>query len=166
MLKIKSKFNFSDFLISLIKGKEPDELTKYLNWIKVCDELMSNIYPPIESSLKITQEEIDRDSKLNFSKLNNWQLICEEILDTEHSHIYYQKCYNELINRGKSKEEIIKMRKFAWLTAGWLNYVKMLWEWVCLDEKDIKLAIELQYSSSIITDQEMNELLDFLELHK
>ncbi|GBF44631.1 hypothetical protein LPTSP2_39340 [Leptospira ellinghausenii] len=166
MFIVKNKFNLLVFFMNLFKRKEPDELAKYSKWIKICEELINKEYPPLTSSINFTNLEIERDSKLNFSKLKNWQLICEEILDTEHSHIYYQKCFNELLNRGKSKDEILKMRKIAWLTVGWLNYVQMLWEWVDLDEKDIKIAIELQFNSSIINVNQKNELLDFIDLHK
>ncbi|TGK83284.1 hypothetical protein EHQ24_06685 [Leptospira noumeaensis] len=166
MLILNNKFNLTRFITNLFKRKEPNHLSNFSKWIKVCDEILSSIYPPLSSSFEITEDELERDSKLDFSTFKNWQLVCEEILDTEHSHIYYQKCYNELLIRGKSEDEIFKMRKFAWLTAGWLNYEQMFWEWIELDEKDIKMAIEFQYSSSIINLNKRNELLDFLELHK
>jgi len=36
------------------------------------------------------------------------------------------------------------MREFAWVTAGWLNYAKMVWDWANLDDTDIKRAINWQ----------------------
>lgn len=152
--------------MKIFNKSNDNDLSEFSEWIKVCDKIISNEFPPVKTSFEITEDELRRDSVRDFSKCSNWQLICEEILDTEHSHIYYQKCYNELLNRGKSKEEIFEMRKFAWLTVGWLNYTKMLWEWCDLDENDIKKAINMQYNSSIINSFTKKELLEFLELHK
>lgn len=107
-------------------------------------------WPPTKSSDDFTKEVIERDSQVNLSKMSNWTLICEEMLDTEFSHMYYTKCYEELLKRGKTKEEIFEMRKFAWMTAGWLNFEMILWDWVNLDEKDIRHAIKLLYDERAI----------------
>ncbi len=132
-------------------------------WMKVCENRLKKEYPPSKSSDIITKDEIENDSKLDLSKMSNWTLICEEILDTERSHIYYARCYNELKQRGKTEEEIFEMRKFAWMTAGWLNFGLMYWEWEHLDEKNIEDAIDLLYAQSQIDEKTRIEMLDYLK---
>ncbi len=60
----------------------------------------------------------------------------------------------ELNRRGISDKEYHELRRFAWLTAGWLNYEKMLWDWCSLDVTDIYRAIEWQYSDGWISKNE------------
>jgi hypothetical protein len=124
--------------------------------------IMKKEYPPKESSYKLSDEQIERDNKLNFNEFEIWNLICEEAVDTEHSHIYYTKIYEEILSRGISVEEMNKARKFMWLTVGWLNFVKMLWEWVDLDEKDIRMAIEMQYKEKIIGKKKMEKMNEYI----
>jgi asparagine synthetase B (glutamine-hydrolysing) len=49
-----------------------------------------------------------------------------------------------------------------WLTAGWLNFPKMYWNWVDLDEKDIRTAIEMQYKEKIIGKKKMKKMNDYI----
>jgi hypothetical protein len=44
------------------------------------------------------------------------------------------------MRRGVSEEEFRAARKFMWLTVGWLNFKCMLWDWMELDEEDIRKA--------------------------
>ncbi len=76
-----------------------------------------------------TQADIDRNSKVTFGKMSTWGIVCEEVLDTTHPRVYYEIARMELNRRGISDEEYQELRRFAWLTAGWLNYEKMLWDW-------------------------------------
>ncbi len=101
------------------------------------------------------------DAKL--SDTSTWELICEEILDTEHSNDWYDSVLAELLRRGLSPDRIDEMRRFAWKTAGWLNVDQALWEWVALDERDIKLALEWQIKDGIIDQSQYDEGLRFLE---
>jgi hypothetical protein len=97
--------------------------------------------------------------------LSNWEIVCQEILDTEHSHVYYQRCLDELHRRGKSEQEIFEMRRFAWQTAGWLNFPMMVWDWTSLDESDILRAIEWLYDYKQINTEQRNEFENFVKLH-
>jgi hypothetical protein len=55
------------------------------------------------------------------------------------------------------------MRRFAWLTAGWLNYEKMLWDWCSLDGKDVYRAIEWQYSDGWISKADRDRKREFAD---
>lgn len=72
-------------------------------------------------------------------------MVCEEVIDTDHDPEGYDAVYAELIKRGFDHNEIDDMRRLAWRTAGWMNYDMMLWDWVSLDENDIRDAIEIRY---------------------
>jgi hypothetical protein len=54
------------------------------------------------------------------------------------------------------------MRVFAWQTAGWFNFEKMVWDWCSLDEKDILKAIEWQEKEGEITSAERKEFEAYL----
>ena len=73
---------------------------------------------------------------------------CEEILDTENSEDWYDDVIAELTRRGFSFDQIDAMRRFAWKTAGWLNYDRMLWEDCHLDAKEIELALAWQLGTA------------------
>jgi hypothetical protein len=145
------------------KNKEEDIFPLVGLWNIDVALIMKKEYPPKESSFKLSEEKIEEDKKLSFNKSGIWNLICEEAVDTEHSYIYYTKIYEEILNRGMSVEEINKARKFMWLTAGWLNFVKMYWNWVNLDEKDIRTAIEIQYKEKIIEKKKMEKMNEYIE---
>ena len=93
----------------------------------------------------------DRKIKPTGTSLLRGGLVCEEILDTEHDADSYDDILAELARRGFDDDQIDRMRGFAWETAGWLNYDKMLWEWCSLDEGDIRMALEFQLKDGIIT---------------
>ena len=132
-------------------------------WQKFCEELLAKPFPPQHSDF--SDEELERDQYLSFSKFSNWEIVCEEILDTEFSHVYYQKCYEELLNRGKTEQDILEMRRVAWQTAGWLNYAMMLWDWVSLDEADMLRAVEWLYEQKQISLEKREELETFIKIH-
>lgn len=71
-------------------------------------------------------------------RFTTWELVCEEIVDTEYSPAYYEQVLAELYRRGLTPEKVTAMRLFAWETAGWLNFEMMLWDWCSLDEADIE----------------------------
>jgi hypothetical protein len=95
-------------------------------------------------------------------RFTNWELICEEILDTEDNPSFYEQIVAELKRRGISDLEMERMRMFAWKTAGWLNYEKMLWEWVRLGNKEIRKAIVWQFKEGEISNEEMLTSLKYL----
>ena len=66
------------------------------------------------------------------------------MLDTDHEPEGFDAVFAELVKRGFSFDEIDEMRVLAWKTAGWLNYDLMLWDWVHLDEKDMRKALDLK----------------------
>lgn len=80
----------------------------------------------------------------NFGSSSCWSLVCEEVIDTDHEPAVYDAVYAELIRRGFQPDEIDAMRRLAWKTAGWMNYDMMLWDWVGLDEGDMRRALEWQ----------------------
>jgi hypothetical protein len=143
-------------------GKEDDIFPLVGPWNIEVKRILKKEYPPKKSSYKLSDEQIEHDKKLDFSSFKIWNLICEEAVDTEHSYMHYTKIYEEILSRGISVEEINKARKFMWLTAGWLNFVKMLWEWVDLDEKDIRMAIEMQYKERIISKEKMEKMIEYI----
>ncbi|HEX5242178.1 MAG TPA: hypothetical protein VFW23_02865 [Tepidisphaeraceae bacterium] len=96
-------------------------------------------------------------------QMSIWALVCEEILDTEFAAEHYERVAAELFRRGISRTELNDMRAFAWETAGWLNFVKMAWDWCSLDEGDIRLAIQWQFDDGEINDAERARRIDYLE---
>ncbi|RMG92424.1 MAG: hypothetical protein D6706_16870 [Chloroflexi bacterium] len=135
------------------------EQTGLKEWWQACQPLLQRPFPPPASTSS-------SHSSYNLSHLSNWVLICEELLDTQHPPDYLRSCYAELKKRGKTETEIKQMREFAWMTAGWLNYAQMLWEWVNLDAADIRLAIEQQSRKGLITANQQQSMLAFLDYHK
>jgi len=101
-------------------------------------------------------------SGAQWDKLSTWSLICEEILDTEDTPQWYDAVVGELLRRGFSYEQLNQMRRFAWRTAGWLNYDKMLWDWVSLDEDDIHRALDWQLRDGLITATQHARSLAYL----
>lgn len=135
-------------------------------WNELIDNLLKNKFPPTQTSYHLTQEAIERHINLDFSKTPIWTLICEEAVDTEYSHIYYTKAYETVIERGISEEEYKKARKFMWLTAGWFNFEKMLWDWVELSEEDIKIAINMQEANKLISKTMKTNMLKYVDYIK
>jgi hypothetical protein len=96
-------------------------------------------------------------------KMSTWALVCEEVVDTEYDAGYYERVAAEILRRGVSRAELEEMRVFAWETAGWLNFEKVLWEWCGLDEEDVRRAIALQFEEGEIDDAERMKRIAFLE---
>jgi hypothetical protein len=163
--------NIHSFLAQLFPSKEQkvpkrshlSGVQDFGNWKKVCEGILEKPFPPQSSDF--SDNELERDNQVLLSKLSNWEIVCEEIVDTEYSHVYYQKCYEELRKRGKSKQEIFEMRRFAWQTAGWFNFPMMLYDWVSLDESDIFKAIKLLYDYKQISQEQQIEFENFVRLH-
>jgi hypothetical protein len=106
-------------------------------------------------------DDIARNAKAVFTKISTWEIVCEEVLDTAHPRVYYDRARDELRHRGISDEEYDAMRRFAWLTAGWLNFEKMLWDWCSLNERDIYRAIDWQFSEGWISQAERDRCTEF-----
>jgi hypothetical protein len=149
-----------------VSESELADFQEFSVWKNVCDELLAKPFPPQSSSSDFSAEDIERGKRISFAKLSNWEIICEEIVDTEYPHVHYQKGYEELRNRGKSEQEIFEMRKLAWYTVGWLNYPMAMWEWVSLDESDIRRAIKWLYDKKQINEEQRTEYEDFEQLHE
>ncbi|MBI2926203.1 MAG: hypothetical protein HYY24_10925 [Verrucomicrobia bacterium] len=95
--------------------------------------------------------------------MTTWALVCEEVVDTEHSPQHYERVAAELFRRGVSRETLEEMRMFAWETAGWLNFEKLLWDWCSLDERDIEMAIDWQFREGEINEDERRERVAYLQ---
>jgi hypothetical protein len=102
----------------------------------------------------------------DFSRMNNWQIVCEEVLDTQYPKIYHQHAQAELARRGIGQSEFREMRRVAWQTAGWLNYEKMLWDWCQLDAKDMLRAVEWQLKESYISHAQAAELRSVIQKYE
>ncbi len=106
------------------------------------------------------------DAYKPLSAMTTWSLVCEEMVDTEHEDSYYERVVAELMRRNLEPNEINEMRMFAWRTAGWLNFEKMVWDWCSLDESDIERAIEWQLKDREITQAEADLMLVYLNRHR
>lgn len=93
----------------------------------------------------------------------HWELICEEVLDTDFDPSVYDAIYAELLRRGFCHNEIDAMRRLAWETAGWLNYDMMSWDWVRLNDGDMKKALEMQLDRGICGDEEYRQRIAEIE---
>ena len=110
--------------------------------------------PLTEARVRIQNGSAKPRDNAHWDRFSSWELICEEILDTEHSEDWYDDIVAELGRRGFNYEQIDAMRRFAWRTVGWLNYDKMMWEWCGLDENDIETALAWQLKEGIITREQ------------
>lgn len=119
--------------------------------------------PLTEAQIRAREGTAHPKNKAHWYKMSSWSLICEEVLDTEHDPSWYDDVLAELARRGFSYEQINRMRKFAWQTAGWLNFDKMMWEWCTLDENDIRMALDWQWKEVLITSTQHAERLSFIE---
>ena len=97
-----------------------------------------------------------------YDRMSCWDLIGEEINDTEHETEEYDAIYAELLERGFSATEIDEMRAFGWRTLGWLNYEKMLWDWVSLNERDIVRALDWQLEEKKINILKHKEEISYM----
>ena len=111
-------------------------------WNKRIAPILAKPFPPVDAP--------DRKETPLWDKLSTWSLVCEEVLDTEPDPGLLKQYDGELLRRGFKDEEIQDMRHFAWLTAGWLNFEKMLWDWCSLDETDIAMAVEWQRKDGLV----------------
>jgi hypothetical protein len=116
-----------------------------------------------EAQQRIRDGSARPDNTARWEKFSPWALVCEEVLDTDHSADWYDGIVAELHRRGFTPEKIDAMRRFAWETAGWLNYDKMLWDWCSLDEKDIKFALDWQLRDGVITRRQYDEKLSYID---
>lgn len=110
-----------------------------------------------------TAEEIDSQANTDFSAFSTWTIFCEEMLDTQFPRSYFESARAELRRRGITDDKYHDLRRFAWLTAGWLNCKTMLWEWKQLDESDMKLALERQLTYGWISSSEHDRRLEFVD---
>ena len=129
-----------------------------LEWAAGVEKIIAK---PPGSDEGFSPEQIARYADTNFSKMSTWAIVCEEVLDTQFPHVYFERAREELHRRGITDEELAEMRSFAWLTGGWLNFDRMLWDWCNLDEQDIFRAIEGQYSDGWISEEERERRIQY-----
>jgi hypothetical protein len=98
----------------------------------------------------------------HWHKISTCSMFCEEVLDTEPTPGLLTQYYHELLRRGFADEEIQEMRHFVWLTVGWLNFEKALWEWCVLDESDIRKAIDWQHEEGLIDAETARSMHEYL----
>lgn len=127
-------------------------------WEAIVERIVSE---PPGSDEGFTPEAIERAGKVVFTKFSTWTIICEEVLDTQFARAYFERAKEELHRRGLNDVEINEMRRFAWLTAGWLNFECRQWEWCNLDEQDIYLAIEWQHTEGYISSDERERRMEY-----
>jgi hypothetical protein len=119
---------------------------------------------PLAQACRRTRDGTARPrNKAQWEKFSTWSLVCEEVLDTEHSDDWCDDIVAELGRRSFGFDQIDAMRRFAWTTAGWLNFDRVLWEWCSLDEKHIMQALYWQLREGIITRRKYEECLGFVE---
>ncbi len=102
-------------------------------------------------------------AKWNLSDRSCWSLVCEEVIDTDHNPEGYDAVYSELMRRGFGPDDVDDMRRFAWRTAGWLNYDMMVWDWVSLDEGDIFRALDWQLHDLLIDQHKYDQDVTILK---
>lgn len=96
------------------------------------------------------EEGIAKPSGWEFLSASCWNVVCEEVIDTDHSVEEYDAIYGELVSRGFTADDIDEMRWLAWSTAGWLNYNMMHLEWCDLNEQDMREALDLKLKKRLI----------------
>jgi len=131
-------------------------------WAAEVDRIVSS---PPGCDDGFTPAEIERHARTDFSQFSTWAIVCEEVLDTTFPRAYFDCVRAELRLRGISDDEYDELRRFAWLTAGWLNYEKMLWDWCHLDEIDMKRAIEWQFNEGWISSTERDRRMEVAVRH-
>lgn len=112
---------------------------------------------------QFSRESLRRDQAADFSHWCTWAIICEEMLDTVNSQVYFRRAYEELKRRGITDQEYHAMRMLAWRTAGWLNFAMMLWDWCSLDASDMRLAIKLQLEQGLISPEQGAKWIEQIE---
>ncbi len=137
---------------------EPANQSKMDAWAATVERIVSE---PPGSDEGLSPEEIERGGKVTFAAFSTWAIICEEVLDTQFARVYFERAGEELHRRGIGDAGITEMRRFAWLTAGWLNFERCLWDWCNLDEQDIYRAIEWQYSDGYISADERDRRMEY-----
>ena len=131
---------------------------KMAAWAAIVERIVGK---PPGSDEGFSPESIERHGRVSFARFSTWTIICEEVLDTQFSRAYFERAREELHRRRISDSEIAELRRFAWLTAGWLNFECGLWEWCNLDEHDIYLAIERQHAEGLISAAERDRRVEF-----
>lgn len=127
-------------------------------WNKRIAPILKKPFPPIDAP--------ERKETPHWDKISTWEMVCEEMLDTSVDAGLLKQFHEELLRRGFAEAEIQDMRHFAWLTAGWLNYEKALWEWGGLDEADIELAIDWQRKDGLVDAETASDMLRYLSERK
>lgn len=112
-----------------------------------------------------TAAQIERYAQTDFSKFSTWSIVCEEVLDTTFPLSYFDAARAELRQRGVADDEYAELRRCAWLTAGWLNCEKMLWDWRHLDEHDMYRALDWQFKAGWISQTERDRRLVIVDRH-
>lgn len=137
---------------------EPANTAKMALWAAQVERFVGE---PPGSDEGLSPESIERESKVTFSQFSTWSIVCEEVLDTQYARVYFERAREELHRRGITDAEMTEMRRFAWLTAGWLNFERGRWEWCNLDEQDIYQAIEWQHADGYIAADERDRRIAY-----
>jgi hypothetical protein len=138
--------------------KDSSNMSKMANWRATVERIVG---APPGTDKGFSPQDMAPHATVVFTTLSTWEIVCQEVLDTVHPLIYHERAREELRRRGITDAEFLEMRRFAWLTAGWLNFEKMLWDWCSLDEEDIYRALEWQYSEGWISQAERDRCLAF-----
>jgi hypothetical protein len=77
----------------------PLNRSKMATWAAKVDHIVSQ---PPGTDEGFTEDDIDRNSRVSFEKLSTWEIVCEEVLDTAHPHVYFERARIELRRRGES----------------------------------------------------------------
>ena len=138
--------------------RSPINRSKMTFWTAKIERIISS---PPGSDDGFSSESIARNAKVTFLKMSTWAIVCEEMVDTQRPRIYFGQARDELRRRGIDDVEYMAMRRFAWLTAGWLNFEMMLWDWCGLDEQDIYRAIDWQFTDGWISADERDRRKEY-----
>ncbi len=112
-----------------------------------------------EARQRIEQGTAQPDTKARYSHRPTWELILDEVLDTDFDPPVYDAIYSELFRRGYGPQDIDGMRRLAWETAGWLNYDMMVWDWTHLDEDDMRRALDMQHAKGFVRADDYQQRL-------
>ncbi|NQY68263.1 MAG: hypothetical protein HRT72_11160 [Flavobacteriales bacterium] len=99
-------------------------------------------------------------------KMGTWELVLEEVIDTDHDIEYYYRFINELHERNISDNTINEMRLVAWETAGWYNFEMMAWDWCSLNTDDMILGLNDRLKKENISQDQYQSLKQKIEKHK
>ena len=132
-------------------------------WVAKIERIVAK---PPGSDDGFSAESLATDATLTVSRSTTWGIVCDEMLDTQHSRVHFDRSREELCRRGITDAEFTEMQRFAWLTVGWMNFETMGWEWCGLDAGDIRHAIEWQHRDAWISNEERDRRLEYVQRYE